>query len=181
MSERPYMPASKSVEYQTPHDLFDKLWEEFGPFDLDPCGQKEVHYSAWKIAQHGGSCYDGSTAALDGLASDWYGNVFMNPPYGKQASKWIEKAVHEIAIGTSTRMLAELRTLPGGAEVGWATRPRRGAQRIVALLPARTDVRWWHEYVQGRAYVRFLRGRLRFHGEKGLATFPSCIVVWGAG
>ena len=174
MSDRPYMPPSKSTEYETPHDLFDKLWEEFGPFDLDPCGQKEAHYSAHKIVQHGGGCYDGSTDALDGLTQPWYGNVFMNPPYGKQASKWLEKAVTEIAIGTSTKTLAEL--TPGG----WSMRSRRGANRVVALLPARTDVRWWHEYVQGRAYVRFLRGRLRFHGEKGLATFPSCIVVWGA-
>ncbi len=162
MSERAYMPQSKSQEYETPHDLFDQLWDEFGPFNLDPCGQKEVHYSAHKIVQFGGSCYDGSTMALDGLLNDWYGNVFMNPPYGREIEKWIKKAVIEVLTGEMYK--------------GIVCGP---TERVVALLPARTDTGWWHRYVQGRAYVRFLRGRLRFHNEKGSAPFPSCIVVWG--
>ena len=156
------MPVSKSTEYETPHALFDELWETYGPFDLDPCGQKEVHYSAHRIVQHGGSCYDGSTEALDGLAQPWYGNVYMNPPYGREIGKWVKKAVIEVLTGEIV-----------GEE--WFAEELR----VVALLPARTDTAWWHQYIQGRAYVRFLRGRLRFHGEKGSAPFPSCIVVWG--
>ena len=47
------------------------------------------------------------------------------------------------------------------------------------LLPARTDTRWFHEYIYGRAdEIRFLRGRLKFGGAKNSAPFPSMVVVW---
>lgn len=72
MSEpRGYMASSKSTEWQTPKELFDRLWLEFGGFDLDPCGQREHHYTAWMIESHGGAYYDGSTQALDGLTQPW--------------------------------------------------------------------------------------------------------------
>ncbi|MGI0129936.1 MAG: hypothetical protein ACREEC_07290, partial [Thermoplasmata archaeon] len=46
--------------------------------------------------------------------------------------------------------------------------------RGVALLPVRTDTRWFHVYVQDRARIEFLRGRLRYDGT-GLAPFPSML------
>jgi hypothetical protein len=49
------------------------------------------------------------------------------------------------------------------------------------LLPVRTDTRWWHENIEGRAETRFIRGRLRFEnadGRKGRATFPSVLVIF---
>ena len=55
---------------------------------------------------------------------------------------------------------------------------RKGAT-VVMLLPARTDTRWFHEWVYERAAeIRFLRGRLRFGGAKNSAPFPSMIVVF---
>lgn len=59
----------------------------------------------------------------------------------------------------------------------------------VGLLPARTDLGWFHDHVLGvEAEVRFIRGRLRFNaegvdGEGGHllrfnAPFPSIVVVW---
>lgn len=173
MSEaRGYHPPSKTTEYETPHDLFDRLWDQYGPVTLDPCGQHEVHYSAYRVTSTGGKCYDGSTEALDGLKQPWSGVVFMNPPYGRGIGEWLEKAVFEITLGSQSRMMSEI--TPGG----WALR-RGGPTRIVALLPAKTDTRWWHRYIQGRAHVEFLRGRLTFHGQPGAAPFPSAVVVWG--
>lgn len=54
------------------------------------------------------------------------------------------------------------------------------AQVVVCLLPARTDTRWFHDYIYGnpRAEIRFLKGRLRFDGHKASAPFPSMIVVF---
>jgi len=50
----------------------------------------------------------------------------------------------------------------------------------VMLVPARTDTRWFHDYVYGKPNVeiRFLRGRLKFNGSKKDAPFPSMVVVF---
>lgn len=48
--------------------------------------------------------------------------------------------------------------------------------KIVALVPARTDTAWWHDYCI-QYEVRFLRGRLKFGNAKSAAPFPSAVVV----
>ena len=137
---------SKSNEWSTPQDFFDRLNEEF-KFTLDPCC---THTNA-KCAKH-------YTATDDGLSKDWSGEiVFMNPPYGREIGKWMRKAQKE-----SARF--------------------RGAV-VVALVPARTDTKWWHETVMlggsNLFYeVRFIKGRLKFQGHKNSAPFPSAIVVF---
>ena len=49
----------------------------------------------------------------------------------------------------------------------------------VMLLPARTDVRWWHDFVIPYGDVEFIKGRLKFGGHKNSAPFPSAVVVFG--
>jgi phage N-6-adenine-methyltransferase len=88
----------------------------------------------------------------NGLIQDWAGHrVFMNPPYGREVYAWTKKA----------------RT--------------SGADIVVALLPASTDLAWWHEDVVGHAEVRYLRGRVRFLTDgpyRASGFFPSVIVIW---
>ena len=50
----------------------------------------------------------------------------------------------------------------------------------VLLVPARTDTRWFHEFIyrNSRAEVRFIRGRLRFDEAKAPAPFPSMVVIF---
>ena len=87
----------------------------------------------------------------DGLSKDWSGEtVFMNPPYGREIGKWVKKASK------------------GEAEI------------VVALLPARTDTRWFHDYIyyNQKAEIRFIKGRLKFSGHKNSAPFPSCVVIF---
>lgn len=87
----------------------------------------------------------------DGLAQSWVGNIcWMNPPYGREIGHWVEKAHNEANLGTT----------------------------VVALLPARTDTRWFHDHIYGYAEIRFIKGRIRFIGGKHSAPFPSMIVVW---
>jgi phage N-6-adenine-methyltransferase len=92
------------------------------------------------------------TKAENGLRRIWRGVCWMNPPYGREISLWVRKACES--------------SLEAGTVV-------------VCLLPARTDTRWWHDYVIARAEkIRFIRGRLRFSG-RGPAPFPSALVVFG--
>jgi len=87
----------------------------------------------------------------DGLAVRWgHAICWMNPPYGREIGKWIAKASAEAQKGAT----------------------------VVALLPARTDTRWFHDFIYGKHEVRFLRGRLKFVGAPSSAPFPSIIVVF---
>lgn len=87
---------------------------------------------------------------VDGLKQTWRGVCWMNPPYGRVISAWIKKA-HESAVAGAT---------------------------VVALVPARTDTRWWHDYVQKASEIRFVKGRLRFGNATASAPFPSAIIVF---
>ena len=65
---------------------------------------------------------------------------------------------------------------PYGREIGkWVK--KLSENRGVALLPARTDTKWFHKYIYKKAEIWFIEGRLRF-GGKGPAPFPSMIVIW---
>lgn len=91
------------------------------------------------------------TKEQDGLLQPWDGErVFCNPPYGRGIGAWVKKA----------REAAERNAL------------------VVLLLPARTDTRWFHEWIYGQSEIRFLRGRLRFGGAANSAPFPSMVVVF---
>lgn len=76
----------------------------------------------------------------------------------------------------------------GGARV-WCNPPYgRGVEEwvkkcskcdlAVMLLPARTDTKWFHEYIYGKAEIRFVRGRLKFGNQENSAPFPSMVVVF---
>jgi len=58
--------------------------------------------------------------------------------------------------------------------------PREACQGalVVGLLPARTDTKWFHDFIYHKAQIRFLRGRLKFSGAIYSAPFPSMIVIW---
>lgn len=86
----------------------------------------------------------------DALSMIWRGCVFMNPPYGRELEAWMRKATISVAEGAT----------------------------VVCLVPARTDVVWWHRYAL-RGEIRFIKGRLRFRGAKFSAPFPSVVVVLG--
>ena len=46
------------------------------------------------------------------------------------------------------------------------------------LIPARTDTRWFHDYIYHKAEIRFIRGRLKFNDGKSPAPFPSMVVIF---
>jgi site-specific DNA-methyltransferase (adenine-specific) len=47
------------------------------------------------------------------------------------------------------------------------------------LIPARTDTKYFHEYIYNKAKeIRFIKGRLKFGDSKNPAPFPSMVVVF---
>lgn len=69
----------RSQVHLTPRWLIDAL----GPFDLDPCAADP---RPWDCARRN------LTAADDGLAHDWTGRVWLNPPFDRrEVARWIER------------------------------------------------------------------------------------------
>ena len=66
----------------------------------------------------------------------------------------------------------------GRAIAKWVEKATESKATVVMLLPARTDTKWFHEYIYGRAEIRFIKGRVRFGNSKQNAPFPSMIVVF---
>lgn len=135
--------TSKKDDWETPQKLFEELNKEF-IFDVD-------------VAASDGNAKMPNyfTKEDDALVQNWNGNVFCNPPYGRDLRKWIEKAYEEYL--------------------------RDPERTIVLLIPARTDTSYWHDFVFYKAEIRFLRGRLKFEvgGEsKDAAPFPSALVIY---
>ena len=46
------------------------------------------------------------------------------------------------------------------------------------LLPARTDTRWFHEFIYDKSEIRFVKGRLKFGNASASAPFPSMVVIF---
>jgi phage N-6-adenine-methyltransferase len=69
---------------------------------------------------------------------------------------------------------------PYGREIGsWVKKASEARALVVCLLPARTDTRWWHDYViGGGGTVFYLKGRLSFGSAQAPAPFPSAIVIF---
>lgn len=129
--------SSATDLWATPQDFFDKLNAEFN-FDLDVCATPE-----------NAKCARYFTEDDDGLAQEWKGVCWMNPPYGRTIGGWMKKA--------------------------YETAKQGGI--VVCLVPARTDTAWWHNYaIHGE--ITFIRGRLKFGGSKNSAPFPSAVVVF---
>lgn len=114
---------------------------------------KEFNFNLDPCADdHNHKCERYFTREQNGLLQDWEGsNVFCNPPYGREIGKWVQKSFKE---------------------------SKKPNTLVVMLIPARTDTKWFHEYIYNKAEVRFLKGRLKFGDSKNSAPFPSMIVIF---
>lgn len=131
--------TSETDQWATPQWLFDEWAKRFN-FTLDVCALPENH-----------KCDTYFSPDVDGLTQSWSGNIcWMNPPYGREIGKWVEKAYLQSKAGAC----------------------------VVCLLPARTDTRWFHDYCLPYGEVIFIKGRLKFGDAKNSAPFPSMMVVF---
>ena len=68
---------------------------------------------------------------------------------------------------------------PYGRQIGkWVKKAHDSDCTVVMLLPARTDTAWFHDYIYGKAEIRFVRGRLKFGGAKWNDPFPCMVVIY---
>ena len=129
--------SSKTDLWETPQFLFDELDKEFG-FTLDVCANEDNK-----------KCDNYYNKEDDALSKNWSGQCWMNPPYGKEIYKFVQKAYESSLVGST----------------------------VVCLLPSRTDTKWWHEFCM-KGEIRFIKGRLKFGNSKNSAPFPSVVVVF---
>ena len=113
---------------------------------------EEFHFTLDPCSNHeNAKCKKHFTEEQNGLIQSWDNEtVFCNPPYGTVLKDWVRKASE-----------AE-----GGV--------------VVMLIPARTDTRYFHEYIYQKPNVeiRFIKGRLKFGGATNSAPFPSMVVIF---
>lgn len=84
-------------------------------------------------------CKNFYTKENNGLEKDWNGICWLNPPYGDKSSKmvdWIKKSYAE------TQKNKDL--------------------TVVMLIPARTNCKWFADYIMKAAEIRFIIGRPKF-------------------
>ena len=101
-------------------------------------------------------CLDYFTEEENGLIHSWQGSTaFVNPPYGREIGKWVKKCYEE------------------------SLKPNT---KVVMLIPSRTDTTYFHDYILGKAEIRFLKGRIKFWDDDNKpqdpAPFPSMVVIY---
>lgn len=111
---------NESKEWYTPVGIFSSLDISF---NLDPCSPG-ASVCPWIPALHHYTIED------DGLIKEWSGSVWMNPPYGSDTPRWMNKLCNH-----------------GNG---------------IALVFARSDTRWFHDYVPKADAVCFIKGRVQF-------------------
>jgi phage N-6-adenine-methyltransferase len=130
---------AKSVEWYTPAKYIEAARSAFGgTIDLDPasCEKAQEIVKAERYL----------TVGDDGLALEWSGNVFCNPPYGRgMMQKWIAKCIEEHKKGCN----------------------------IILLVNANTSEKWFQPLY---AYlICFTNHRIRFIDQDGIeAKSPAC-------
>ena len=96
-------------------------------------------------------CTNFYTKTENGLDQDWSGHiVFCNPPYGRNIGDWAKKC-YEASLDGAT---------------------------VVLLVHSRTDTRYFHNWIYGKAELRFVKGRLKFGDGKQSAPFPSLVAIF---
>lgn len=137
---RPISETAPTNEWATPRWLFDAIARRYGPFDLDACATLENR-----------KCSEFFSIEVDGLTGDWYGRVWVNPPYARdQVARWLEKAYNESVRGC----------------------------HVTCLLPVRTGAEWWRDWVSKASVVEYLSQRVRFIGAKHNAPWDTAVVCF---
>ena len=132
------------TDWCTPQKIVDAAWRALGGcIDLDPCSNVSSLVGARREIR----------LPADGLAVKWTGRVYVNPPFGRDLPRWVDKCRQSYIQNSAS---------------------------VVLLLPAAVDTRLWHDHIWWHASrVCFLRGRLRFVGASASAPMACAVVYWG--
>lgn len=127
-------------EWYTPPEHLETARAVLGGFDLDPASDPRAQAKV-----QAGQFF---TKDDDGLQQDWFGKVWLNPPYAQPAiAQFVSKMVAE-----------------------W----RQGhVEAAVMLTHNYTDTAWFHEAASACSAICFTRGRVRFYGPSGETAAPT--------
>ena len=143
---------STTKSWNTPPKIIAAANKLFGSIDLDPCSNEHSMVGAHV-----------SFGPPHGLTQDWFGNVFCNPPYGRNPEDktslldWVNKAAETFS---------------------------RRNNGILLLIPVATNTRHFYKIWETAAAICFLKdSRLKFwingkEDSKG-APMACCVVYWG--
>jgi len=127
-------------EWYTPQDLIERARRVLGVIDVDPASSEQAQESV-----QARKFFDQET---DGLAQDWLGNVWMNPPYAQPfIAQFVEKLVGEVENGNCAA--------------------------AIALTHNYTDTKWFQVAARAAKAICFTRGRVRFVSPSGNLAAPT--------
>jgi phage N-6-adenine-methyltransferase len=135
------------------HVLYSSRSEEWAtPADFFAALAGEFDFTLDPCAtRQNAKCRHYYTKADNGLVQDWGQHVvFCNPPYGRDIGEWARKCFLAAKSGAT----------------------------VVLLVHARTDTRYFHDWIYGKAELRFVRGRLKFGDGRQSAPFPSLVAIY---
>lgn len=141
------MMSSDRQDWGTPDSFMEWLGETKGFYpDLDAAASDDNTKAPYYF-----------TKEDDALKQDWFGSVWLNPPFGNEIAGFMQKCAEQIK--------------------------RPEVHEIYVLIPARTDTKWFHEIVMPHAYLVYLiKGRFNFRFDRAVpsanAPFPSMLVVY---
>ena len=173
--------SSDSTEWETPQELFDQLNKEFN-FEIDVCATYENKKCNNWLGYGPGNIF------TDGLKHNWGDMVcWMNPPYGEPEIPCVtphekcnkKRCKPPTKDNLTGRGFHITEYIPG--VIDWVKKAYEESLKgatVVCLLPARTDTKWFHNWVLGKAEIRFIRGRLKFVGAPSFAPFPSILAIY---
>jgi len=131
----------KKDEWLTPPELIKKL----GEFDLDPCSPIN---RPWDTASKRRTIND------DGLSKNWFGRVWLNPPYGPETGKWLKKLADH---GEGTALIFARTETEMFHKYVW--------KRASAFL-----------FLEGRLYFHHVTGERAKHNSGA----PSVLIAYGS-
>ena len=124
-------------EWYTPPKYIDAARAVMGSIDLDPASSSAANDMVQADEYY--------TLEDDGLAYDWSGKVWMNPPYSQPL---INEFCKKFAEDYQQRLITEGCVLVNNA----------------------TDTGWYHTLLEHAGAVCFVKGRVKFIDENGEAT-----------
>lgn len=133
-------------EWYTPSYILDKVYNVF-PVSTDPCSNKDKTVNA-------GTYYMKDD---DGLSQSWFGNVYLNPPYGRAIGRWVTKFLEEWDNGN--------------------------IKSAILLMPVKTDTKWWSKLTAELSCWCAVSGRVKFVSSEpdkktSVGTFASAIILF---
>jgi len=130
----------KNDEWLTPPELHAKL----GRFDLDPCAPIT---RPWPTADNHYTITD------NGMSKEWFGRVWLNPPYGREAAQWLNRMADH---GNGLALVFARTETDMFFKQVW--------ERATAIL-----------FIRGRISFHYVDGRK----AKANGGAPSCLIAYG--